>query len=311
MNTSTTNPTAATTGYNDNDGQPQLVHYLGHDQQLLGGAMSEADTVARTPGEPATIHSLAADFHRLGVAPGMTLLVHSSLSALGWVCGGTVAVVLALEEALGPQGTLVMPTHSGDLSEPSRWQHPPVPTSWWPIIRETMPAYDPDLTPTRGMGSIAEAFRKQRGVLRSSHPEVSFAAWGAHAEAITANHEFDNCLGEGSPLARLYDLDGWVMLLGVGHENNTSLHLAEYRADYPGKALIECGAPMLVNGQRQWVTFQDIEADESDFEAIGADFARETGKLVEGKAAQATALLMPQRALVDYAAGWMARNRRA
>jgi aminoglycoside 3-N-acetyltransferase len=272
--------------------------------------MSEANAVARTPEHPATIPSLVADFRHLGVAPGMTLLVHASLSALGWVCGGAVAVILALEETLAPQGTLVMPTHSGDLSEPSRWQHPPVPESWWPIIRETMPAFDPALTPTRGMGVIAETFRKQSGVLRSGHPEVSFAAWGAHARTVTENHGIDFVLGDESPLARIYDLDGRVLLLGVGHENNTSLHLAEYRTDYPGKTLIEGGAPVLVNGARQWVTFQDIDCDESDFEAIGADFARETGAVREGKIAQAAALLMPQRALVDYAADWMVRNRR-
>ena len=273
--------------------------------------MSEADAIARTPGRPGTISSLAAEFRQLGITPGMVLIAHSSLSALGWVCGGAVAVILALEEALGPAGTLVMPAHSGDLSEPSEWQHPPVPESWWAIIREATPAYDPHLTPTRGMGVIPETFRKQPGVLRSGHPLLSFAAWGAHARTVTENHRLDFCQGEGSPLARIYDLDGRVLLLGVGHESNTSLHLAEYRADYPGKVAVKCGAPMCVNGGRRWIEFQDINEDSSDFEAIGADFARETGKIIAGKVAQAAALLMPQRALVDYAVNWMATNRRA
>ncbi|MHB1357358.1 MAG: AAC(3) family N-acetyltransferase, partial [Anaerolineae bacterium] len=112
--------------------------------------MTETDAIANTPGLPATVASLAVALETLGVQPGMTLLVHSSLSSLGWVCGGAVAVIRALETVLGENGTLVMPTHSGDLSEPSHWQHPPVPDSWWDTIRVEMPAYDPDLTPTRG-----------------------------------------------------------------------------------------------------------------------------------------------------------------
>jgi aminoglycoside 3-N-acetyltransferase len=272
--------------------------------------MNESDAIQRTQGDPATVQSLRADLSALGVAPGMTLLVHSSLSALGWVCGGPVAVVLALEGVLGPRGTLVMPTHSGDLSDPADWENPPVPRAWWDLIRQTMPAYDPDLTPTRGIGAVPECFRKQKGVRRSVHPQVSFAAWGAKAAAIVGDHSLDFGLGEDSSLARLYELGGWVLLLGVGHENNTSLHLAEYRADYPGKRLKKYGAPVLVEGRREWVEFQDIELNDADFEAIGEGFARETGLVRQGLVACARALLMPQRPLVDYAVQWMEKNRR-
>ena len=87
------------------------------------------------------IPSLIEDFRALGIQPGMTLLVHSALSKLGWVCGGPVAVILALEAVLGSTGTLVMPTHSSDLSDPAMWHHPPVPESWWEPIRQTMPRH--------------------------------------------------------------------------------------------------------------------------------------------------------------------------
>jgi len=272
--------------------------------------MAERDAVERTPGPPATVESIRADLSALGVVPGLVLLTHSSLRALGWVCGGPVAVILALEAALGRQGTLVMPTHSGDLTDPAGWQHPPVPQAWWDTIRETMPPYDPDLTPTREMGRIPETFRKQRGVLRSGHPQLSFAAWGAQAARVTENHALDFGMGEGSPLARVYDLDGWILLLGVGHENNTSLHLAEYRASYPGRCLVETGAPLLVDGHRAWVRIQDTHIDDSDFAAIGESFGRATGSIRSGRVACAQALLMRQRGLVDYAVRWMEEHRR-
>ena len=191
---------------------------------------------------------------------------------MGWVCGGPVAVIIALQKVLGETGTLVMPTHSTDLSEPSQWENPPVPESWWQTIRETMPAYDPDLTPTRSMGKIVETFRKQKGVLRSTHPQNSFCASGPQASHIVSNHSLAFGFGEHSPLARIYDLNGFVLLLGVGHSSNTSIHLAEYRADFPIKCVVQEGAPVSQAGLRRWTTFENINVDASDFDHLGADF---------------------------------------
>jgi aminoglycoside 3-N-acetyltransferase len=272
--------------------------------------MSELQAIQQTPDQPATTLSLAADLAAVGVQPGMVLLVHSSLSALGWVCGESVAVILALESVLGPAGTLVMPTFTG-LSDPAQWQHPPVPAAWWETIRASMPAYDPALTPTRDMGVIPETFRKQKGVRRSAHPENPFAAWGANAAQVIDQHAFAYALGEQSPLARIYDLAGWVLLLGVGHANNTSLHLAEYRANFPGKKPTETGAPVYLNGQRRWLTSPDIWLNEADFPQLGQSFARETGLVSAGRVGQGPALLMPQRPLVDYAVTWLEQHRSA
>lgn len=263
--------------------------------------MSEPDIIGRTP-TPRTRDSLRADLEALGLAPGMTVLVHSAISQLGWVCGGPIAVVQALLDVLTEQGTLVMPAHTGDFSDPAEWRNPPVPAEWVPIIRATMPAFDPRITPAWRMGRIAETFRGWPDVLRSDHPAVSFCAWGRHAATITAGHTLDLSLGDGSPLARIYDLDGSVLLLGVGFGNNTSFHLSEYRTRR--QTPTTPGAPILEDGQRVWRTYRDIVNDDAPFPAIGADFEA-TGQVRVGLVGSATARLFPQRPAVDFAVRWL------
>jgi aminoglycoside 3-N-acetyltransferase len=268
--------------------------------------MSNHDIIHNTP-EPRTRESIAADLRHLGVTAGMTLLVHSSLSSLGWVSGGPVAVVLALMDVLTPDGTLVMPSHTSANSDPAKWENPPVPEAWWQIIYDTMPPFDPQMTPTNGMGIIAETFRKWYGVLRSNHPTDSFATWGRNAAFITENHSLAYGLGEQSPLARVYDLDGYVLLLGVGYDRNTSFHLAEYRA--PNAVQTELGAPIIENGERICKHYADNKIDSDIFPEIGADMERETKIAKIGKVGSATVRYFPQRLAVDYAEQWLTKRR--
>jgi len=235
--------------------------------------------------------------------------VHSSLSALGWVCGGAQAVVEALLDALGPDGTLVVPTHTNGNSEPSQWQAPAVPGTWWPVIRATMPAFDPEVTPpARALGVVVEVARTWPGARRSAHPQYSFAAIGPQAEPVTAGHALESGFGEQSPLARIHDLDGDVLLLGAGHGSNTSLHLAEYRVPDPPRAAYG-GAVMGADGRR-WATWEDVVADEGDFEALGEAFDA-TGAVTLGPVGAGQARLMRQRELVAFGVAWMEEHRAA
>jgi aminoglycoside 3-N-acetyltransferase len=251
-----------------------------------------------------TISSLINDLERIGVSTGMNLIVHSSLKAIGPIYGGAASVIIALESVLKEEGTLAMPTHTCGLTDPSGWISPPAPESDWEIIRKEMPAFEPDLTPTERMGFIPETFRKQNGVIRSNHPHVSWGARGKFAELITSNHALEKSSGEYSPLARLYDLNAWILLLGVDHRVNTSIHLAESRSITGQKKIRKTAAPILINGQRQWIEFQDIDLDDSDFEEIGKDFEKNFS-VQRGKIGDASSMLLRQREIVDFALEWM------
>ena len=250
---------------------------------------------------PNTTASLKADLQRLGLCEGMTIIVHSSLKSLGWVCGGPVAVVNALIETVGDEGTIVMPTQSADLSEPSFWENPPVPEEWWDTIRQETPAFDPRTTPTLGMGAIVECFRTYEGVTRSYHPTTSFAAWGKHGAVITSEHSLSFSLGEDSPLQKLYDLDTYVLLLGVGYGNNTSIHLAEHYAN--SCFTFQQGSPIIENGKRVWKEYEEFIYDVDSFDEIGREFEK-VHEVSIGLVGNAESRLIPQRKLIDFATTW-------
>lgn len=264
--------------------------------------------VVKKTNVPNTIDSLKHDLKSLGVQKGAVIIMHSSLSSIGWTVGGPISVITAMMELLTPKGTLVMPTFSGDNTEPSNWQYPPVPESWWEIIRENMPGFERKTTPTRGMGCIVETFRSFQKVFRSDHPISSFAAWGKHAKKITKDHKLNSDLGENSPLSRIYDLDGQILLLGVSHESNTSIHLAEYRCDYRDKQFMPNASAIKVKNGRKWVVWNELNHHIDDFEQLGQDFER----LIQYKPKKvglAESRLLSQRKMVDFAVKWITENR--
>ncbi len=143
----------------------------------------------------------------LGVERGGVLVVHTAFSKTGPLDGGPLALIDALRDALGAEGTLVMPSMSDDDEHP----------------------FDPHATSCRGLGIVADTFWRLPGVLRSDNPHA-FAAVGPRAAQITEPHPLDVPHGLDSPIGRVFEMNGQVLLLGAGHDANTTIHLAENMA---------------------------------------------------------------------------------
>jgi len=251
--------------------------------------------IIATTDRPRTRASLSGELAALGLATGQLVMLHVSMRSLGFVVGGAMTLLDAMLDVLGPAGTLMMPAHSGDLSDPAVWSAPPVPAAWIDELRATMPAFDPARTPTWGLGVVPELFRTWPGVRRSAHPAVSLAACGPLADEIVGLHLLDDPHGEASPLARACDRGVKLLLLGVGWNRATLLHLAERRA-CPDAEPISAGAPVLLEGRRVWQTYRDYESDPERFADIGDALV---GHVTLGKVGSARAILVDGRTAVD------------
>ena len=117
----------------------------------------------------------------VGLKSGDTVMVHTSLGKMGYVCGGAQAVIEALMEVVGDSGTIMMPTQSWKNLDPETGVHWEADQKDWQLIRDNWPAYDKNLTPTNTMGAVAEMFRQVPGSVRSDHPARSVCAWNIRA----------------------------------------------------------------------------------------------------------------------------------
>jgi aminoglycoside 3-N-acetyltransferase len=265
--------------------------------------MIDGDTPMRTR------ELLTREFTRLGIRPGDVLLVHSSLRSIGWVCGGATAVVQALLDVVGPAGTVVVPAQSLSNRDPARWTDR-VPEQWWPDIRLHLPAFDRMLTPSEGMGAIAERVRTWPGAARSGHPLTSFAAVGADAAALMATHDLSSLLGDRSPLAALERSGAKVLLLGVGFGKCTAFHLAESRL--PDLPVVRLAAAVQAENGREWVGYETARLDDHDFVDLGTAFEAECDKdglLSRGMVGAASSRLFSLREAVRFAERWLAFRR--
>ena len=225
---------------------------------------------------------LVAQLHALGLARGAIVVVHSSYKAVGPVDGGPRALIAALRAALGPDGTLVMPSMSDDDDH----------------------VFDPRATACRTMGIVPDTFWRLDGVARSDHP-AAFAAVGPFAAVVTAPHPLAPPHGIDSPVGRACALGGDVLLLGVGHDANTTLHLAEALAAVPYRAQKYC--TVLVDGAPARVTYEETDHCCQGFARADA-WLRAAGLLREGSVGHAPARLMRASDLVRLAVAELRRD---
>jgi aminoglycoside 3-N-acetyltransferase len=266
---------------------------------------------------------LASELRALGVWPGGVLMIHARVSALGWVVGGTGAVVLALLDALGPGGTLM--AYAGwedDSYGMAGW-----PDDWQAAYEADLPPFDPRTAEAvHANGRLPERIRTWPGAVRSRQPEAGVVAVGRRAEWIVADHPMDDAYGAGSPLAKLVEAEGQVLVLGAPLSTLTLLHHAEATARVAGKRRVVYRMPVLADGEAIWREFRDIDTTEGAFRYelvtdeiaatpdIGSDLdpfaaiarqALAAGIGTEGRVATARSFLFPASALHRFAESWL------
>ncbi|WTW92309.1 AAC(3) family N-acetyltransferase [Streptomycetaceae bacterium NBC_01309] len=276
------------------------------------GSQTEVEAPEPPAARPWAVRELVGMLRDIGVVAGDVLMVHSTLRGIGPVDGGAQGVLTALLEAVGPQGTLVMPAYTEENSDTS-WAFlratEGLSTSEREAYKRAMQPFDPMWTPaSRTMGALPELLRRTPGAVRSSHPQASFAAIGLLADGIMRHHNPATHFGEQSPLARLYSLpDAKVLMLGTAFATFSAFHLAEYLQPKLATRMYRCVIPDGL-GRAMWFTYEDVILDLRDFDRIGAAMLEHlaTG---EGYIGAARSLLVPLSPAVAFGVDWMARHR--
>lgn len=214
------------------------------------GGVREHDRATRAV---VTRTALEQTFRRLGVQEGGVLVVHAALSTLGYVVHGVPAVLAALRSVLGPEGTLMVPTFTGEHTDPSCWVDPPLPAAMWDEVRDSMPAFDERRTLPNLMGLLPLAVLADPDRKRSTHPLVSWAALGPRAEELVARHDLRDPFGQATPLGAARRLGAQVLLLGVDQRCNAAILHAQAVVDAPQVRRNKGAFLAVEDGRRDWI----------------------------------------------------------
>jgi aminoglycoside 3-N-acetyltransferase len=276
--------------------------------------MDERDLLKHSGG-PVTRSRISHDLAALGLGDGDTVMFHTRMSAIGYVAGGPQTIIGALHDVVGTQGTLMVTCGWNDAPP---YDFVTWPQAWQEALRAEHPAYDPDLSEAdHNNGRLPEALRRRPGAVRSRHPDAGFAALGAAAAELMADHPWDDPHGPDSPLARLVAHGGRVLLLGAPLDTMTLLHHAEALAKAPGKRFVDYEQPILEQGRRVWRRFHDIDSEDGafdysavvpegqePFEAIARDMlAAGIGR--QGRVGAAESHLFEAAQVIDFATAWI------
>ena len=258
-----------------------------------------------------TRSKLIHDLKKLGVNTGQTVMLHVSVKAIGWIVGGPDVVIHALLEILGPSGTLMMFVSWEDSPyDLSKWSE-----DWQRAYLEECPPFDPATSRAyRKWSILTEYLRTWPGAFRSNHPDNSFAAVGALARWITENHPLQYGHGPGSPLAKLCEVGGKVLLLGAPFSTITLLHYAEHMAEVPNKMTVQFKMPVLRDGKRIWVEIEEFDTcggilpgAKEYFKKIPLEYLS-SGRGHSGKVGAAQSHLFDANDLAKFAIKWLEKT---
>jgi aminoglycoside 3-N-acetyltransferase len=205
--------------------------------------------------------SLTRDLRALGLAPADTVMVHASVRAVGAIAGGPDQIHLAIKDAIGPDGTLLMYASAPDgYDEVGRGTLSPEVEA---ELLEKLPPFDAQTARSaRDNGALVEMLRTYPGSRVNDHV-ARFVAWGKHAEHLLAEQPWNYAFGAGSALERFVALDGKILLLGSDHDAVTFLHYAEHVGDFPGKQVARYLVPVLERGGRVWRAMEEFDTSDS------------------------------------------------
>jgi aminoglycoside N3'-acetyltransferase len=249
------------------------------------------------------------DLRALGVRPGAIVMAHASLRAIGPVEGGAASVLDALEQAVEPDGALMMVLGA---ENDWAWVNERPEEERAALLAEAVP-FDPLTTPAEeDVGYLAEALRTRSGVQVTDNPEGRFAALGAKAPALLANAPWDDYYGPGSPLAHLCEMNGAVLRMGADPDTTTLLHYAEYLVDIPNKRRVTRHRRVLGPNGPEIRTVSCLDDSngivpwegEDYFKTILEAYLRE-GRARTGRVGNAKSELIDANDLVDFGVRWM------
>jgi aminoglycoside 3-N-acetyltransferase len=256
---------------------------------------------------------IAADLARLGVASGDIVMVHAALSKIGRVLGGPDAVIGALRDAVGPDGTVMAYCDWDAAYEELLDENGRVPEQW----RDHIPPFDPLTSRAiRANGTFPEFLRTTPSAMRSANSGASMVALGARAAWLTADHPIDYGYGPASPLAKLVETGGKVVMLGAPLDTMTILHHAEHLADVPGKRIKRVEVPYLTPSAVEWRMIEEFDTGDSLCPALdGRSYFTEivgsyldTGKGMQGLIGNAASVLVDAKEIVSHAVAWLERE---